>query len=312
MEAVSVLLNAVDAIRPKKIGEEKFSPKYKAVLGEIVLWVLCALLISLPVLWRIINENALQAEEFESEYNRLSISIFLVIFPIIFNAIFGALPLELIRIRRMTLEERVIYRGKRAMTVHPTASQSNGREGSEVPPPVSQLGPMASPAMSTLQQNAEYSRQLAAKIYSRAGVYLLIGGLTALGGLWFFYSKAPVITKADITSIIVEMAPRISILLFVELIAFFFLRQYRGAMDEFKYYEAIQRSREEMVFSLYVLEANGDMKGVTEALSKNLFSSLVNPLPSGQTTEVVELRKLESDDLNGIAKIVEAFAALKK
>jgi hypothetical protein len=47
--------------------------------------------------------------------------------------------------------------------------------------------------------------------------------------------------------------PRFGILFFIETIAFFFLRQYRTAMDEYRYFEAIKRKREENFVLLCLL-----------------------------------------------------------
>ena len=50
------------------------------------------------------------------------------------------------------------------------------------------------------------------------------------------------------------LAPRFGILFFIELIAFFFLRQYKAAMEEFRYYEAIKRQREETLALVAMLK----------------------------------------------------------
>ena len=42
------------------------------------------------------------------------------------------------------------------------------------------------------------------------------------------------------------LLPGFGILFFIEFVAFFFLRQYRSAMDEFPVYDAIRRNREEI------------------------------------------------------------------
>ncbi len=53
-------------------------------------------------------------------------------------------------------------------------------------------------------------------------------------------------TAPDYVERALVLLPGFGILFFIEFVAFFFLRQYRSALDEFRYYDAIRRNREEI------------------------------------------------------------------
>jgi hypothetical protein len=123
---------------------------------------------------------------------------------------------------------------------------------------------------------------IADRIYSRSGVYLLIGVLIAFSGLTFFYLQTlPLAPGKDLYAVLVALLPRFGVLFFIELIAFFFLRQYRAAMDEFRYFEAIKRSREDNVaiVALAKSESAIDILKVIEICS---FNVVIGKLGQGE------------------------------
>jgi uncharacterized membrane protein len=91
---------------------------------------------------------------------------------------------------------------------------------------------------------------LTKKIYTGAGVYLIVGVIVAFTGLLFFYMRnrdLPI--EHDYLDRFLSLLPGFGILFFIELVAFFFLRQCRAAMDEFRYFDAILRSRKDSLLS---------------------------------------------------------------
>ena len=199
-----------------------------------------------------------------------------------------------------------------------------------------------------LQSLAKASQQIAEKLYLRAGVYLLIGVLVAFSGLAFFYyqqaqqtplsliavasglkitaeqqlttpATTPTATPATTPTTrestgsldnLLRTLPRFGILFFIETIAFFFLRQYRTAMDEYRYFEAIKRRREEN-FVLLCLLASENPLDLTKFPQQASFYSDVGALAQGQTTELLESRKLSKDETALLEKIVDAIPKIK-
>lgn len=105
--------------------------------------------------------------------------------------------------------------------------------------------------------------------------------------------------------------PKFGILFFIEFVAFFFLRLYRSAMDEFRYYESIARRREE-VSALLMLSAESEPKiNLMELLKSDSYFSRVSVLEKDQTTEIIEARKLEKGELELLGKVVESVVKAK-
>lgn len=158
-----------------------------------------------------------------------------------------------------------------------------------------------------LKKLIDSSESLAKNIYSRGSLYLMTGVGFAIIGLGFFYSQTHFsarINEGGLTQI-VSILPNFGVLFFLELIAFFFLKQYRTTMDEFRYYEAIKRSREETLAVIKLITLSKKELDILEVLDKLNFSSQVGKLDSGQTTEIIESRKLEKGELEALMKIVE-------
>ena len=152
------------------------------------------------------------------------------------------------------------------------------------------------------------SRRLSERIFGRAGVYLLIGALIAMAGVTYLALTAPKLAPTEpAVAIVATLAPRFGLVFFVELIAFFFLRQYREAMDEFRYYESIKRSREDNLAILRVLLSDWGSLDVFKIMEKVSFRSEVQKLSQGETTELLESRKLTKDELALFERIVEAI-----
>lgn len=312
--------------------DEKFdrSSRGKRRVNEVLLWAALVLLALGGVLISLAQygDQMRPTDLVTSYYSEILLGFIVGIFPIVFNLVFGSLPLETlrgVRERRKTL--KVVREAAQTSEIAEQQSRETDtpRHGSPgitykdvFALAVAETEPEDLPAKTPLEQlhkQSASSRKTAGKLFGRAGVYLFIGVMIAATGLAFFYvQSSPTIAKpaGDMGHALLDLAPRFGILFFIEFLAFFFLKQYRAAIDEFRYYEAITRSREEMVFSYLALsEVNGSPM-IGEAIRTGMFSSKVAALAPGHTTELLEARKVEGTDLAGLAKILEGVAALKK
>lgn len=250
-------------------------------------------------------------------FNVVLLVLAVIFLPYIFRLIFGFYPIQFSRMRRRRYEQLKL----------------NSLE------PKSPTELFASYAFS--------SRRLADDIYLRAGVYLLVGVILAFLGLAFFYTetgktiyleragedrqeatseptKAISLMSQTISSeeqqlsalgpsLLLTMAPKFGILFFIELLAFFFLRQYRSAMDEFRYYEAIKRNREEMLALIVMLDKSEKPVDAMELLKiGSFFSKGGSILSAGSSTEIIETRKLEKNELDLLDKVVDVVSRSKK
>ena len=93
-------------------------------------------------------------------------------------------------------------------------------------------------------------------------------------------------------------------LAFIEFIAVFFLRQYREAMDQFRHYEGVKRYREEVLSLLIILKSKPDWIDADKLMDKKSIFFSQNTLEAGESTEVLETRKLAKDEMDAVIKLV--------
>ena len=79
-------------------------------------------------------------------------------------------------------------------------------------------------------------------------------------------------------------------------------------MDDFRYYEAIKRSREETLAVIKLLAISDESRDYLTILESLNFSSAVGKLEAGQTTEFIETQKYAKNEMELFAKIVEAIS----
>lgn len=112
--------------------------------------------------------------------------------------------------------------------------------------------------------------------------------------------------------LLISLAPKFGILFFIEFVAFFFLRQYRSEMDEFRYYEAIKRNREETLALIRIAVDSGKAFDPLELVKNECFFSKAGVLDKGQSTEIIESRKLEKNEIELLEKVLDVVSRSKK
>ena len=163
------------------------------------------------------------------------------------------------------------------------------------------------------------SKNQAQRILQRAGVYLIIGSLIAFFGVGFFYLETSPDTNIPDTedwvlmlaAQVAQTAPRFGVLFFVEFVAFFFLRQYRTAMEEFRYFEAIQRRREELFALVTLMREEESRVNIERLIEADCWFSDSGRLAQGESTELLESKKLTKDEIHVLLKIIEAMSHAK-
>jgi hypothetical protein len=220
-----------------------------------------------------------------NEFPYLFLLILLVIIPILFKLIFGTLPFQWLRFKN---------------NVYSTINNENISNAEEY-----------------LLHIYNEAKALSEKIFSRAGAYLLIGILIAISGIslfLIFFGSEYKNEELTLNLIIVRYGPKFGGFVFVEMISFFFLRQYRITMDEFRYYEMIKRQisfNQEIILLQTKFSANSDeFERVMKYL--NFFENL-DLLKKDQSTILLENRKIKDTELeNLIIYILDRFDIKKK
>ncbi|MDT0355027.1 hypothetical protein RJO15_04530 [Herbaspirillum huttiense F1] len=294
-------------------------------LAELYLWWFLALIVAGGIFLDLIFHRASTVEVITSRYLDFLLAILVALFPVLFRQIFGRLPLESLR-RTLALRERMKH-----ADVPLTTSAPEGEVEWSLKLPFAQLEVNRAEVEASIDSRkstelaeasatklfayyALSSGVLAQRIFNRAGVYLLTGGGIAFSGLAFFYLQTGELVRqsSDSLSLLIAIAPKAGILFFIEFVALFFLRQYRSAMDEFRYYESIKRSREETLVLLRLGKDSGKEFDPVEFAKSGYFFSKAGTLENGQTTEILESRKLEKNEIELLDKVIEVVSNSKK
>jgi hypothetical protein len=234
---------------------------------------------------------------------------FMVLFIVLFMFIFGNPPLTHFAEARLTRLQLTIKRRNRR-----EAQPRSSVESATVPAPVIATPDLETDTAEELLTNLAYSsRKLSENIYRRSGVYLLVGAIIAFSGLGFFYIQTTQIRgEPSVSAYLLALAPRFGILFFIQFVAFFFFRQYRSAMDEFRYFEAIKRNREETLALIRLAQQQKSNLTIQELLKTNSFYSRVETLSPGETTEMLESRKLHKDELELFGRMIDALTKVTR
>jgi hypothetical protein len=172
----------------------------------------------------------------------------------------------------------------------------------------------------------ERSRGAATTAQRRPNALLFIGTAIAVVGLAFFFITLPgfhfgafspsdlqagqvSLQSLDVWTTGLQLLPRLLMLVFIQLLAGFFLKQYRASMEDFRYYESILRNREAQYLS-YVLRKHSEDKKSLISFSKEIMEDRpLGILSKGQTTAILEAQRMER---NEFASVLDVLAELVK
>jgi hypothetical protein len=154
----------------------------------------------------------------------------------------------------------------------------------------------------------------------RSNINLVLGMFITICGLYLLWDTVDLIDTSEmlkqfategsdsdskfLKSLFLPLLPRIILVIFIELFAYFFLRLYKEGLSEIKYFQNELTNIESKLISLeiaYVTNQLDSLKVSLEALSQTERNFI---LKKGQTTKELEKEKLES----GLAKnIIKMF-----
>lgn len=287
--------------------EEYQRKRYKENLNiriEMIIWILIAGIVG----WKLYY-NAIKQEYFNQNdlINIILVSSMVIIIPILSRTIFGVLPLQFLR--KLSEPET------KSFSDNPKTPKINSLDNSDSKIKEDEYKYFNSEEY--LISLSVSSDKLSKKLFTRSSSYLFIGSIIAIIGIVYFsYQSIEIVQLAKPNwEMLIQFLPRFGALFFIEFVAFFFLKQYRITMDDFKYYESIKRQRES---NLVILKLQSDSKYTKdkeklELLIKNLdlFS---NPtlLKENESTEFLENRKFSNEELNIMNNIIEQISKVKK
>jgi hypothetical protein len=165
----------------------------------------------------------------------------------------------------------------------------------------------------------------------RPNALLFIGTIIALVGLIFFFVTLPgagrfsavlptgtgqvSATPEDFWSSGLQLLPRLVMLVFIQVLAGFFLRQYRASVEDFRYYESILRHREAQYLSYVLRKKTDDKKSLVSFAREIMEDRPLGILTERETTTTLEAKRIERSELSSFYEAVELAKqrkALKK
>ena len=321
----------------------------RARIVEFAAWVIAATLScapSLAVVWQYGLSELFRARFYEAYGGNLLVGVFLLVFPTVFVFIFGSTPI----IATVATLRRVIAvrsRGKvPAVRVVIGGHESTDRAVDRAVDYLSELAARSRSiaeshlrrsnvhllsgvligmsglafffVVSRNEQEVSYSsgQSLAAPTAASSATdnsrpngsspAIAIPAASVMG------SDHSVIWQALLLNL-AQSLPRVAILVFIELMAGFFLRQYRTALEEYRYFETIQRQRESIV-AAYLLNQLRSETGSVDVLTSKLFDSTpVGILKNGESTTILEAQKQSENEFRlAIDQLFSLVGQIKK
>ncbi len=138
----------------------------------------------------------------------------------------------------------------------------------------------------------------------RGNLNLVLGILTTaigLGALSYFVIKFPV-DGTLFTPALISFVPRLSLVVFIELFAYFFLRLYKSTLSEIKYFQNELTNIESKAIALEVCTMSGSDTAAASVIEKIAGTERNHVLEAGQTTIELEQAKLRDDKLADFLK----------
>lgn len=277
-----------------KIKEDKEKSIHKKkrfinLLIEIYAWLFLGVLCSF-IFWGI--------ETKDHELRFVFVSLF-VLFPFIFQLIFSELPFAYFRDRYVLKKEDCDLISKTLLNETFIETQSL--------------------LLHCIQESKSHAERLFS--HSRAclfwGCFIAVLGL----GIFFFLNDSISINGLNNSHLennllnlliikILEYLPRFGVLFFIEYIAFFFLKQYRILMEEYRYYESIKREKQDILATYLSIKELEDKKEALDQLLNYMDKhSAVVPQITG--THKLKTEKMVYDDLDFISKVTSLIQAVK-
>jgi hypothetical protein len=174
----------------------------------------------------------------------------------------------------------------------------------------------------TMSERSEFVAEHSLRL---AKFYIWAGGLIALLGLVIFIGTVKLdyfaqLKPSELMNIphpqvllmanLAHFFPRVAILIFIEVMAGFFLKQYRTAFEEFRYYEAIARRREAAIAFFLIHQEFKDDKALLEFSQELMRVPTFGVLKEGESTAIIETYKASHNEFLSI--ITDLVKALKE
>jgi hypothetical protein len=169
-----------------------------------------------------------------------------------------------------------------------------------------------------LRRSAHSSAKLASKMERRINTHLMLGVLVGGAGLavwWmsFYYGAGMSEKSLDVSHFLMATLPRITILLFIELLAGFFLRQYRIGVEDLKYFLELCRRADARRIAYAIFDRLHKEDAKLEFAKTLMQERSDTRLASGETTTALEaMVKEENEIIKGLGVVGDKLELVAK
>jgi hypothetical protein len=143
----------------------------------------------------------------------------------------------------------------------------------------------------------------------RGNLNLALGAATTIVGISLlgFNVFAETSTAKDLWALASHFAPRLALVLLIEVFAFFFLSLYKSSLSEIKYFQNELTNIELKQIALSSAIAAKDATGLSEIIGKLAATERNHILSKDQTTIELEKVRIDRDSQNNLAKTMAEF-----
>lgn len=146
----------------------------------------------------------------------------------------------------------------------------------------------------------------------RANLNLVLGILTTITGFWILYGYVSHIAAHESSPWILttNFLPRLSLVIFIELFAYFFLKLYKSNLLEIKYFQNELTNIESKHLSLRTALVHNDSKAISSVIKSLSDTERNYILTKGQSTVELERKKIDKETVSGFTNALSQI--LKK
>lgn len=122
-----------------------------------------------------------------------------------------------------------------------------------------------------------------------------------------FYRSIGDPSNKSILELVVAIVPRLSLVILIEIFAYFFLRLYKFGLNDIKYYQNELTNIESKLIAIEVAYITKNEESIKEALTVLVQTERNFILRKGETTVELERAKSESENMQNILKAIPSF-----
>lgn len=126
-----------------------------------------------------------------------------------------------------------------------------------------------------------------------------------------FYRSIGDPSNKSILELVVAIVPRLSLVILIEIFAYFFLRLYKFGLNDIKYYQNELTNIESKLIAIEVAYITKNEESIKEALTVLVQTERNFILKKGESTIELKREKMESDNIKDVLKEISSFLKTK-